>query len=63
MIVSVDHPTRGIFKTVGCPLKLSDSPVTVERSPLLSEHTDEILKDVLGYGGEDIAGLRAEGAI
>ena len=63
MIVSVDHPTRGTFKTVGCPLKLSDSPVTVERSPLLSEHTDEILKDVLGYGGEDIAGLRAEGAI
>ena len=63
MIVSVDHPTRGTFKTVGCPLKLSDSPVTVERSPLLSEHTDEILKDVLGYGEEDIAGLRAEGAI
>ena len=63
MIVSVNHPTRGTFKTVGCPLKLSDSPVTVERSPLLSEHTDEILKDVLGYGEEDIAGLRAEGAI
>jgi formyl-CoA transferase len=63
MIVSVDHPTRGTFKTVGCPLKLSDSPATVERSPLLSEHTDEILKDVLGYGQEDIAGLRAEGAI
>ena len=63
MIVSVDHPTRGTFKTVGCPLKLSDSPVTVERSPLLSEHTDEILKDVLGYGEDDIAGLRAEGAI
>ena len=63
MIVSVNHPTRGTFKTVGCPLKLSDSPVTVERSPLLSEHTDEILKDVLGYGEDDIAGLRAEGAI
>src|SRR5205085_7777174 len=63
MIVSVNHPTRGVFKTVGCPLKLSDSPVTVERSPLLSEHTDEILKDVLGYREDDIAGLRAEGAI
>ena len=63
MIVSVNHPTRGVFKTVGCPLKLSDSPVTVERSPLLSEHTDEILKDVLGYGEDDLAGLRAEGAI
>ena len=63
MIVSVNHPTRGTFKTVGCPLKLSDSPVTIERSPLLSEHTDQILKDVLGYGEDDLAGLRAEGAI
>jgi formyl-CoA transferase len=63
MMVSVNHPTRGTFKTVGCPLKLSDSPVTVERSPLLSEHTDEILKDVVGYSEDDLAGLRAEGAI
>src|SRR5579872_487149 len=40
MIVTVDHPTRGAFKTVGCPLRLSDSPVEVKRSPLLGEHTD-----------------------
>jgi len=42
-IVEVDHPTRGKYLTVGNPIKLSDSPADVERSPLLGEHTDEIL--------------------
>ncbi len=63
MIVQVNHPQRGAFKTVGCPLKLSDSPVTVEPSPLLGEDNDEVLGDVLGYGEADIAKLRSEGAI
>jgi crotonobetainyl-CoA:carnitine CoA-transferase CaiB-like acyl-CoA transferase len=36
MIVTVDHPERGPFTTVGSPLELSDSPVTVKRSPLLA---------------------------
>jgi len=46
MIVEVDHPQRGTFKTVGCPFKLSDSPVEVVRSPLLGEHTEEILQEL-----------------
>lgn len=46
MIVEVDHPERGPFKTVGCPFKLSDSPVEITRSPLLSEHSDEILREL-----------------
>ncbi len=62
MIVTVDHPTRGAFKTVGCPLRLSDSFVPVTRSPLLGEHTDETLAE-LGYSPDDIAHLRGEGAI
>ena len=48
-VVEVDHPTRGKYLTVGNPIKLSDSPAEVERSPLLGEHTEEILTKVLGY--------------
>ncbi|MCY4206380.1 MAG: formyl-CoA transferase [Roseovarius sp.] len=62
-IVDVDHPERGRYTTVGCPIKLSDSPVDVERSPLLGEHTREILEDVLGYGGEDLARVIESGAV
>jgi formyl-CoA transferase len=47
MIVEVDHPERGKFKTVGCPFTLSDSPVEITRSPLLGEHNQEILEDLL----------------
>ena len=62
-VVEVDHPERGKYRTVGNPIKLSDSPTEVKRSPLLGEHTEEILADVLGYGAEDIDSLRAAGAI
>ncbi|MFT4959042.1 MAG: formyl-CoA transferase [Paracoccaceae bacterium] len=62
-IVEVDHPERGKYVSVGCPIKLSDSPVDVERSPLLGEHTAEILKDVLGYKGDALARVLASGAV
>ena len=62
-VVEVDHPERGKYLTVGCPIKLSDSEVEVVRSPLLGEHTEEILTDVLGYGGDDLERVRASGAI
>jgi formyl-CoA transferase len=61
-VVEVDHPTRGKYLTVGNPIKMSDSPADVKRSPLLGEHTDEILAE-LGYGANDIAALRAEKVI
>ena len=49
-IVEVDHPERGPYLSVGCPVKLvCDNDVVVERSPLLGEHSAEILGDVLGY--------------
>jgi formyl-CoA transferase len=62
-VVEVDHPTRGKYLTVGNPIKLSDSPARVERSPLLGEHTDEILTKVLGYSASELAEIKASGAI
>jgi formyl-CoA transferase len=62
-VVEVDHPTRGKYLTVGNPIKLSDSPAEVRRSPLLGEHTDEILADVLGFSDQEISELRASGAL
>ncbi|WP_088347567.1 MULTISPECIES: formyl-CoA transferase [Rhodomicrobium] len=61
-VVEVDHPTRGKYLSVGCPIKMSDSPVEVTRSPLLGEHTDEILTAVLGYSEEQVAAIKAAGA-
>ena len=62
-IVEVDHPERGKYLTVGNPVKLSDSSSDVVRSPLLGEHTDEILREVVGLSDNDIAAARDEGAI
>ena len=62
-IVEVDHPTRGKYLTVGCPIKLSDSPAEVRRSPLLGEHTDEILKEIVGWDDDQIAKAREDGAV
>jgi formyl-CoA transferase len=62
-VVEVDHPTRGKYLTVGNPIKLSDSISDVKRSPLLGEHTDEILKDVLGFKANEIAELKSSGAL
>jgi formyl-CoA transferase len=61
-VVEVDHPERGRFKTVGCPLRLSDSPVEVEPPPLLGEHTEDVLGS-LGYAPEEIEKLREADAI
>ncbi len=62
-VVEVDHPTRGKYLTVGNPIKLSDSISEVTRSPLLGEHTDEILKDVLKFSAKDIAEIKNSGAL
>jgi formyl-CoA transferase len=62
-VVEVDHPTRGAYLTVGNPVKLSASPSDVKRSPLLGEHTDDILRNVVGFDDEEIAAAREEGAI
>jgi len=61
-IVTVEHPERGSFKTVGSPLRLSDSPVDVVRPPLLGEHTQEICTE-LGYSPEQLRHFKTAGVI
>jgi formyl-CoA transferase len=61
-VVEVDHPKRGKYLSVGNPIKLSASPTVVDRSPLLGEHTNEVLSQVLGYSEQDIADLAASHA-
>jgi formyl-CoA transferase len=62
-VVEVEHPTRGKYLTVGNPIKMSDSISEVTRSPLLGEHTDEILEDVLGFKANEIAEIKNSGAL
>jgi formyl-CoA transferase len=62
-IAEVDHPTRGKYLTVGNPIKLSDSPADILRSPLLGEHTEEILRSVLGFDDAQVEAARNTGAV
>src|SRR6266478_2066831 len=62
MVVELDHPQRGKWFNVGMPIKLSDSPAEIERSQLLGEHTDEILREVLGYSDAETMTLKEAGA-
>ncbi|WP_454812890.1 formyl-CoA transferase [Labrys neptuniae] len=62
-VVEVDHPERGPYLSVGNPIKLSDSPTVVERSPLLGEHTQEVLRDVLGFNQHRIDEIAGSGAL
>jgi formyl-CoA transferase len=62
-VVEVEHPKRGRYLTVGNPIKLSDSPTEVARSPLLGEHTEDVLGGLLGLTPAEIAAARAEGAV
>ena len=61
-VVEVDHPERGKYLSVGNPIKMSDSPTEVTRSPLLGEHTEEVLTQ-LGFSTAEVAAMRAEGAV
>jgi formyl-CoA transferase len=62
MIVEVTHKERGTYLTVGSPIKFSDFAPTITGSPLLGEHTEEVLSG-LGYSAEQIAAMRESKAI
>ena len=61
-IVEVDHKVRGKYLTIGSPIKFSDLEIEVKPSPVLGEHTDEVLAD-LGYSADDITKLHAAKAV
>lgn len=63
MIIDIDYPPRGKYKTVGCPIKLSDSPAEIKRPPTLGEHTEDLLGKLCGVTPEDFTKLREKGAI
>ena len=64
MVAEVPHPTIGTLKLCGVPIKYSDTPATIRRPPpLVGEHTEKILEEVLGYDHDGIEGLRKDGAI
>ncbi len=58
MVVEVQHPQRGTFVNVGCPIKLSASPVEITAPPLLGEHSEQVLAELLGYTAEQIGGFK-----
>ena len=61
--MDVDHPTLGRLRTLGTPIKMSDTPLNPKRrAPMLGEHTDEILADA-GYSHDEIEQLRQSGAV
>jgi len=63
MIVTVDHPQRGKFTLPGWPVKMSDSYVKVDRSPLLGEHNAEIYGAWLGLTPQELEDLKAQDII
>jgi crotonobetainyl-CoA:carnitine CoA-transferase CaiB-like acyl-CoA transferase len=64
MIAEIPHPTLGTLRLAGIPLKYSATPGAIRRPPpLLGEHTDDVLADVLGYAPERIEALRRQGVV
>jgi formyl-CoA transferase len=63
MIVEMDYPPRGKFKTVGCPLKLSDSPASITRPPMLGEHTESVLGELCGVAPAEVRRMKTEGVV
>lgn len=64
MEIALPHPEAGTVKLVRSPMKLSATPATSDMAPpLLGQHTDEVLREVLGKSGDEIAALRARNVV
>lgn len=63
MIVNVNDPARGKYKTIGCPIKVGNSETNITPPPLLGENTEEILGELLGFEQNQIKSLKKNGII
>jgi formyl-CoA transferase len=62
--IELAHPAAGKVKLVRSPMKMSATPATSDKAPpLLGQHTDEVLHEVLGKSSDEIAALRAKGVV
>ena len=63
-LVDIDHPAAGPTQIVGVPMRLSKTPGSIRTpSPLLGEHTEQVLQSMLGMSAEEVAELRELGAL
>ena len=64
MLVEIDQPKAGKVKIAGSPIHLSETPGKIyAHAPLLGEHTEEVLQEILGYSRQDVDRLVAEGVL
>lgn len=63
MILDMDYPKYGTFKTVGCPIKMSDSLAEITRPPELSEHSAEVLAEFCDVSPEEFEKLKSDGVV
>ena len=63
MLVEIEHPERGAMTLFGCPIRLGDSPVTIECPPLLGEHSADVLSEELALSATEIEALQQEGVV
>ena len=63
MVIAMEHPSAGTLRLLGTPIRLRDTPATHRLPPPeLGQHTEEVLAEI-GYSQEEIAALRAQGAL
>ena len=63
-LVEMNHPRAGKVRMVGAPVRLSETPGSVRTpSPMLGEHTSEVLRDLLGRSAAEVDALRGSGVI
>jgi formyl-CoA transferase/CoA:oxalate CoA-transferase len=63
MLVEIEHPALGVLRQAGIPIEFSATPGSIRTAPpLLGQHTDEVLAE-LGYAGDEVARLRADGIV